>query len=402
MPKSGAHEDHTAPIDAAPRKAIDRLGHVGQVAGDPVAALHAEPAQGRGERADLAAQRRPGDLDRLGVLGDDDQRRVLVGGVPQRLLGVVDRRRPGTRRRRASRGGSAPGRRGRRAARRSRWRRRPRTGRGARPTSARARRSRCGSPKSSPRRSRHPARRTPRSGSRGCTRASAARARRGSLAHVRTMPSWARRRPRRATDQPQERPCSPEPPDERNVLGGPLQPCGTDPVTGFYRDGHCSSGPEDLGSHTVCAVVSADFLDDAARPGQRPVHAAARSTASPGCGRATGGASSPSAGCRPTRPARPRASCWPRRTSARWRSCRSRRCASTPSTSPTTSAAWNEPPPARGGIEPLPPPLQLRRPCMSDLARTCPSPRSTASRRRCGALTGGRPPSWSTWPAGAG
>ena len=47
---------------------------------------------------------------------------------------------------------------------------------------------------------------------------------------------------------------------ELNVLGGPLQPCGIDPVTGFYRDGHCSTGPEDLGSHTVCAVVSADFL----------------------------------------------------------------------------------------------------------------------------------------------
>ena len=46
---------------------------------------------------------------------------------------------------------------------------------------------------------------------------------------------------------------------ELNVLGGPLQPCGIDPVTGFYRDGHCSTGPEDLGSHTVCAVVSADF-----------------------------------------------------------------------------------------------------------------------------------------------
>ena len=52
----------------------------------------------------------------------------------------------------------------------------------------------------------------------------------------------------------------PESPDERNVLGGPLQPCGVDPVTGFYRDGHCSSGPDDLGSHTVCAVVSDDFL----------------------------------------------------------------------------------------------------------------------------------------------
>ena len=52
----------------------------------------------------------------------------------------------------------------------------------------------------------------------------------------------------------------PDPSAERNVLGGPLQPCGTDPVTGFYRDGSCTSGPDDLGRHTVCAVVSADFL----------------------------------------------------------------------------------------------------------------------------------------------
>lgn len=50
------------------------------------------------------------------------------------------------------------------------------------------------------------------------------------------------------------------PASERNVLGGPLEPCGTDPVTGFYRDGCCSTGPEDLGSHTVCTVVSAEFL----------------------------------------------------------------------------------------------------------------------------------------------
>jgi len=53
----------------------------------------------------------------------------------------------------------------------------------------------------------------------------------------------------------------PEPADELNVLGGPLEACGTDPVTGFYRDGSCTSGPEDLGSHTVCAVVSAEFLE---------------------------------------------------------------------------------------------------------------------------------------------
>jgi uncharacterized protein (DUF2237 family) len=48
---------------------------------------------------------------------------------------------------------------------------------------------------------------------------------------------------------------------ERNVLGGELEPCGTDPVTGFFRDGCCSTGPQDLGSHTVCAVVTAEFLE---------------------------------------------------------------------------------------------------------------------------------------------
>jgi uncharacterized protein (DUF2237 family) len=48
--------------------------------------------------------------------------------------------------------------------------------------------------------------------------------------------------------------------EDRNVLGGPLEPCGTEPMTGFYRDGCCSTGPEDVGSHTVCAVVTAEFL----------------------------------------------------------------------------------------------------------------------------------------------
>jgi uncharacterized protein (DUF2237 family) len=48
---------------------------------------------------------------------------------------------------------------------------------------------------------------------------------------------------------------------ERNVLGGPLESCGTEPLTGFYRDGCCRSGPEDVGSHTICAVVSGDFLE---------------------------------------------------------------------------------------------------------------------------------------------
>ncbi|MHB8658696.1 MAG: DUF2237 family protein [Solirubrobacteraceae bacterium] len=48
---------------------------------------------------------------------------------------------------------------------------------------------------------------------------------------------------------------------DRNVLGGPLESCGTEPLTGFYRDGCCRTGPADLGSHTICAVVTSDFLD---------------------------------------------------------------------------------------------------------------------------------------------
>lgn len=48
---------------------------------------------------------------------------------------------------------------------------------------------------------------------------------------------------------------------ERNVAGGPLEPCSSDPVTGFYRDGCCRTGPGDLGSHTICTAVSATFLE---------------------------------------------------------------------------------------------------------------------------------------------
>ena len=46
----------------------------------------------------------------------------------------------------------------------------------------------------------------------------------------------------------------------RNVLGGELKPCSIDPVTGFYRNGCCETGPHDLGLHTVCAVMTDDFL----------------------------------------------------------------------------------------------------------------------------------------------
>ncbi|HST85015.1 MAG TPA: DUF2237 domain-containing protein [Kineosporiaceae bacterium] len=55
--------------------------------------------------------------------------------------------------------------------------------------------------------------------------------------------------------------------DELNVLGGALEPCGSDPVTGFFRTGCCSTGEEDLGSHTVCAVVTTEFLEYQQRAG---------------------------------------------------------------------------------------------------------------------------------------
>ena len=48
---------------------------------------------------------------------------------------------------------------------------------------------------------------------------------------------------------------------ERNVMGGPLESCGTEPMTGFFRDGCCNTSPEDLGSHTICAVVTEQFLE---------------------------------------------------------------------------------------------------------------------------------------------
>ena len=46
----------------------------------------------------------------------------------------------------------------------------------------------------------------------------------------------------------------------RNVLGGLLETCSIAPMTGFFRDGCCNTGPEDLGSHTVCVVLTAEFL----------------------------------------------------------------------------------------------------------------------------------------------
>lgn len=51
-----------------------------------------------------------------------------------------------------------------------------------------------------------------------------------------------------------------EPDDSINVLGGALTPCSTEPLTGFFRDGHCNTCTADQGSHTVCAVMTDEFL----------------------------------------------------------------------------------------------------------------------------------------------
>ena len=92
----------------------------------------------------------------------------------------------------------------------------------------------------------------------------------------------------------------------QNVLGGELEPCSFEPLTGFYRDGCCDTGGDDDGVHTVCAVMTSEFLafsrehgNDLSTP--MPAHGFA------GLVPATGGASAPRAGRRPTKPApRPR------------------------------------------------------------------------------------------------
>ena len=49
--------------------------------------------------------------------------------------------------------------------------------------------------------------------------------------------------------------------EQRNVHGEALEVCSMEPLTGFYRDGYCNTGPEDRGSHTVCTVVTEEFLE---------------------------------------------------------------------------------------------------------------------------------------------
>jgi uncharacterized protein len=50
-------------------------------------------------------------------------------------------------------------------------------------------------------------------------------------------------------------------PKPKNVLGGPLKSCCTDPMTGFYRDGYCRTGADDTGRHTVCILATDEFLE---------------------------------------------------------------------------------------------------------------------------------------------
>ena len=124
---------------------------------------------------------------------------------------------------------------------------------------------------------------------------------------------------------------------DRNVLGGELEPCGTDPVTGFYRDGCCNTGPEDRGSHTICAVVTAEFLEHQRRIGNdlsTPVPQYRFPGLVPGdrwCVTAANWLRAHQDGAAATW-------CSPRRTSGRSRSSRSRHSGSTRSTSPPTPA----------------------------------------------------------------
>ena len=57
------------------------------------------------------------------------------------------------------------------------------------------------------------------------------------------------------------------PEDDHNVLGGALAPCSVAPITGFFRDGCCNTGPEDFGLHVVCAQMTGPFLEFARRHG---------------------------------------------------------------------------------------------------------------------------------------
>jgi uncharacterized protein (DUF2237 family) len=90
---------------------------------------------------------------------------------------------------------------------------------------------------------------------------------------------------------------------QRNVLGGLLGACSERPMTGFFRDGCCNTSDEDVGSHTICVVLTADFLAFS-KAAATTCRRRARNSDSPACSPATAGASVPPAGAKPCKPAR--------------------------------------------------------------------------------------------------
>lgn len=90
--------------------------------------------------------------------------------------------------------------------------------------------------------------------------------------------------------------------DERNVLGEPLEPCSDNPLTGFFRNGACMSGPDDVGQHLVCAEMTAEFLAFSKSRGN-DLTTPMPQFSSPASSPATAGASSRRVGSRRSRPA---------------------------------------------------------------------------------------------------
>jgi hypothetical protein len=89
----------------------------------------------------------------------------------------------------------------------------------------------------------------------------------------------------------------------RNVLGEPLEICSFKPMTGFYRDGCCNTGQEDVGSHTVCAIMTAEFLAYSKSRGN-DLSTPVQEFGFPGCNQATVGVYVPHVGGRLSKPVR--------------------------------------------------------------------------------------------------
>ena len=122
----------------------------------------------------------------------------------------------------------------------------------------------------------------------------------------------------------------------KNVLGTDLEPCGFEPLTGFYRDGCCNTGGDDAGVHVVCAQMTAEFLAFSQAQGN-DLSTAVPEPASPVCGPATAGACARPAGRTPWMRASHRPCTSMRPTSRRWSGARSTPCAATRSTNPVAN-----------------------------------------------------------------